>query len=114
MAVDTSAQTKTWTFVDGDWHEGNVPLLGPRSHAMWLGSTVFDGARWFENVAPDLDLHCQRVNRSAEALLMNGKVEAAIQSYQRAVDLAKEQEDGNLELFQRNLANAKSQLEAGE
>ncbi|MCB0637847.1 MAG: hypothetical protein KDC54_14565 [Lewinella sp.] len=50
----------------------------------------------------------------AEALLMNGKVEAAIQSYQRAVDLATEQEDGNLELFQRNLANAKSQLEAGE
>ena len=68
MAVDTSAQTKTWTFVDGDWHEGNVPLLGPRSHAMWLGSSVFDGGRWFEGVAPDLDLHFARVNRSAMAL----------------------------------------------
>lgn len=32
---------------------------------MWLASTVFDGARWFDGVAPDLDLHCQRVNRSA-------------------------------------------------
>ena len=68
MGVDTSAQSVTWTWVDGDWHEGNPPLIGPRSHAMWLGSTVFDGARWFEGVAPDLDLHCARVNRSATAL----------------------------------------------
>lgn len=62
------AQSKTRTFVDGDWHDGNVPLLGPRSHAMWLGSSVFDGARYFDGVAPDLDLHCQRVNNSARAM----------------------------------------------
>jgi len=68
MAVDTIAQTTTWTYVDGDWHEGNVPIIGPRSHAMWLGSSVFDGARWFEGVAPDLDLHAARVNASAIAL----------------------------------------------
>lgn len=65
MAVDTSARTPTWTFIDGDWIAGNPPLIGPTSHAMWLGSTVFDGARWFDGIAPDLDLHCQRVNRSA-------------------------------------------------
>ncbi len=35
---------------------------------MWLGSSVFDGARWFEGVAPDLDMHAQRVNSSALAL----------------------------------------------
>ena len=70
MAVDTRAQSLTWTWVDGEWHEGNPPLIGPRSHAMWLGSTVFDGARWFEGVAPDLDLHAERVNNSATALLM--------------------------------------------
>ena len=45
MAVNTQAQTVTWTYVDGDWYEGNVPLIGPRSHAMWLASTVFDGGR---------------------------------------------------------------------
>ena len=45
MAVNTQARTKTWTYVDGDWLEGNPPLIGPVSHAMWLGSTVFDGAR---------------------------------------------------------------------
>ena len=55
----------TWTFFDGDWHEGNVALMGVRSHAVWLGSSVFDGARRFEGVTPDLDLHCARVNRSA-------------------------------------------------
>lgn len=68
MSLSTAAQSLTWTYVDGDWHEGNVALVGPRSHAIWLGSSVFDGARWFENVSPDLDLHCERVNRSATAL----------------------------------------------
>jgi len=57
--------TQTWNWVDGDWIEGNPPLMGPRSHAFWLASTVFDGARIFEGVAPDLDRHCERVNRSA-------------------------------------------------
>ncbi|KGF70540.1 aminotransferase [Hoeflea sp. BAL378] len=77
MAVNTQARTKTWTYVDGEWLEGNPPLIGPVSHAMWLGSTVFDGARWFDGVAPDLDLHCQRVNRSANALGLRATMEAA-------------------------------------
>jgi branched-chain amino acid aminotransferase len=57
--------SKTWTFFEGEWHEGNVPIAGPRTHGLWLGSAVFDGARAFEGVAPDLDRHCARVNRSA-------------------------------------------------
>ena len=60
--------SKTWTFFDGDWHEGNVPIMGARTHAAWLGSSVFDGARAFEGVTPDLDLHCARVNQSATSL----------------------------------------------
>jgi branched-chain amino acid aminotransferase len=60
--------SQTWTWIDGDWHEGNPPVIGPRSHAMWLGSSVFDGARAFEGVTPDLDRHCTRVNASATAL----------------------------------------------
>jgi len=58
----------TWTYVDGGWHEGNVLLWGARTHAIWLGSSVFDGARVFEGVAPDLDLHCARVNASAKTM----------------------------------------------
>jgi branched-chain amino acid aminotransferase len=57
--------SQTWTFFEGAWHEGNVPIMGPRTHAAWLGSAVFDGARAFEGVAPDLDRHCARVNQSA-------------------------------------------------
>ena len=68
MSLAVPAQSKTWTYVDGDWHEGNVALVGPRSHTMWLASSVFDGARWFEGVAPDLELHAERVNKSAIAL----------------------------------------------
>ena len=62
------AWSQTWTWYDGRWIEGNPPILGPRSHAFWLGSSVFDGARAFEGVTPDLDLHCARVNQSALAL----------------------------------------------
>jgi branched-chain amino acid aminotransferase len=57
--------SQTWTFFEGGWHEGNVPIMGPRTHAAWLGSVVFDGARAFEGVAPDLDRHCARINQSA-------------------------------------------------
>ena len=60
--------SQTWTFFEGEWHEGNVPLWGVRTHAIWLGSSVFDGARVFEGVAPDLDLHCTRVNASAKSM----------------------------------------------
>ncbi len=71
-----SEWSQTWTWLDGTWLEGNVPILGPRSHAMWLGSSVFDGARAFEGVMPDLELHCQRVNRSALALGLAPTMEA--------------------------------------
>ena len=62
------APSATWTFFAGDWHEGNVAIMGARTHAAWLGSSVFDGARAFERVTPDLDRHCARVNESAQAL----------------------------------------------
>ncbi len=58
----------TWTWLDGEWLPGNPSVIGPRTHAFWLGSSVFDGARAFEGVTPDLDLHLARVNASAEAL----------------------------------------------
>ena len=60
--------SQTWTFFEGQWHEGNVPLWGVRTHAIWLGSSVFDGARVIEGVATDLDLHCTRVNASAKTM----------------------------------------------
>ena len=55
----------TLTYWNGTWHEGNPAILGPRDHAFWLGSMVFDGGRAFEGCGPDLDLHAERVVRSA-------------------------------------------------
>ena len=60
--------SKTLTFFEDDWHEGNLPIMGVRTHAAWLCTSVFDGARAFEGVMPDLDLHCARVNESAKVM----------------------------------------------
>ena len=64
------------TYFNGTWHKGNVPIINAADHGAWLGSNVFDGARYFNGVAPDLLAHCQRVNNSAEALMLNPSVEA--------------------------------------
>ena len=48
------------TWFEGRWHAGNLPILGAADHGTWQGTLVFDGARAFEGVTPDLDLHCAR------------------------------------------------------
>ena len=57
-----------WTWFEGSWHQGNYPILGAADHGAWQGTMVFDGARAFEGVTPDLDLHCARVNNSARTM----------------------------------------------
>jgi branched-chain amino acid aminotransferase len=65
------------TWYEGQWHRGNAPIIHAADHAAWLGSAVFDGARQFEGVRPDLDLHSARIIRSAEAMSMVPPVDAA-------------------------------------
>ncbi|WP_413871939.1 branched-chain amino acid aminotransferase [Albidovulum sp.] len=72
----TGRNIRTW--FDGRWHEGDVPVMRAADHGSWLGTTVFDGARWFEGVAPDLDRHMARVNRSAEALMITPTLTAEV------------------------------------
>ena len=60
--------TDIWTWFRGDWTQANLPILGSADHATWQGTLVFDGARAFEGVTPDLDLHCERIVRSAAAM----------------------------------------------
>ena len=60
--------SQTWTYLDGRWQDGNPPMMGPRTHAAWLASSVFDGARVFENTMPDMDRHAARANASAGKL----------------------------------------------
>ncbi len=56
---------------DGRWYDDEQPkLLGPLDHGMGMASVVFDGARGFDGLAPDLALHCGRVVESAKKMLL--------------------------------------------
>ncbi|MCG6904521.1 MAG: branched-chain amino acid aminotransferase [Rhodobacter sp.] len=72
MATGTNIRT----YFQGTWHDGDVPIMQAADHGSWLGTTVFDGARYVQGVAPDLQAHCARVNRSAEALMITPTVSA--------------------------------------
>ena len=65
------------TFYNGAWHDKDVAIMRAADHGSWLGTTVFDGARYFEGRAPDLEAHCDRVNRSAEALMITPSMASA-------------------------------------
>lgn len=63
-------------YYDGAWTDENPKLTGPADHAFWMSTVVFDGARAFNGLAPDLDLHCQRVVRSARTMLLEPQLDA--------------------------------------
>ncbi|QDC11350.1 branched-chain amino acid aminotransferase [Oceanicola sp. D3] len=70
MATGTNIRT----YFEGTWHEGDVMIMRAADHGAWLGTTVFDGARFVDGLAPDLEAHLARVNRSAEALMIRPTV----------------------------------------
>src|SRR5689334_17242098 len=72
----SNAALSSICYFNGQWGEGAVPLMTSATNAAWLANAVFDGARAFEGVAPDLDLHCQRAIRSAQGLHMKPPVTA--------------------------------------
>lgn len=63
--------SKIRTYFNGTWHDGNPAIINAADHGAWLGSNVFDGARYFDGVAPDLLAHCERAIHSAKALMLN-------------------------------------------
>lgn len=71
------------TWFDGEWIDADAPMISVNSQGVWLSSFVFDGARAFENVAPDLDLHCQRAIDSARRFNLKPS-----QTVQQICDLA--------------------------
>lgn len=62
------------TYFEGTWHNGDLSVMKAADHGAWLGTTVFDGARLFDGLAPDLEAHCARINRSARALMITPTV----------------------------------------
>ncbi len=66
--------TNIRTYFNGTWHDGDIAVMNAADHGMWLGSNVFDGARFVNGLTPDLDKHCARVNESARALMVTPTV----------------------------------------
>jgi len=64
------------TYFEGRWHDGDLPVMKAADHGSWLGTSVFDGARFVNGLMPDLRAHCERANRSAEALMIKPSVTA--------------------------------------
>ena len=73
----TDMPGRTITYHQGAWHEGNPPMLGPMVHSLWMASAVFDGARAFSGLVPDLDRHCARVVASAQSFGMKPDITSA-------------------------------------
>lgn len=73
MATGTNIRT----YFNGSWQAGDPAVIRAADHGAWLGTTVFDGARYVDGIAPDLAKHCARVNASAHALMITPTVEAA-------------------------------------
>lgn len=91
--------SKTVTFFEDAWHDGNVPIMGVRTHAAWLCTSVFDGARAFEGVTPDLDLHCARVNESAKTMCLKPFV--SVETWLELVREGRKRFDRDAELYIR-------------
>lgn len=72
-----SIGTNIRTFYQGTWHNEDVAIMRAADHGSWVGTTVFDGARFFNGRAPDLEAHCARINRSAEALMITPTMDPA-------------------------------------
>ena len=72
-------------FAEGTWHDENPKLTGPMDHSFWLGSSVFDGSRSIKGCAPDLEMHVERLMRSAHTMGLVPDI-----SIQEIVDLARE------------------------
>ena len=64
------------TYFNGEWKDENTATIKAADHGAWLGTSVFDGARYFDGVAPDLWEHCNRVNNSARAMMITPTVSA--------------------------------------
>ncbi len=63
--TDTRAM---WTYYKGEWRKATYAFSAQPHRRPGSALLVFDGARLFEGVTPDLDRHSARANDSARAL----------------------------------------------
>lgn len=61
------------TFHEGKFHEGNPMIMGPMDQSFWFASMIFDGARAFDGIMPDIERHMTRCLNSARIMNMAPK-----------------------------------------
>lgn len=52
-----------WTWLEGRWRQGDVPIPGAADHATWFGSPAFNRARSCEGTRP-ISTSTARANES--------------------------------------------------
>jgi len=76
------------TYYDGDFIEGNPMVMGPMDQSFWFATMIFDGARSFDSVMPDIERHSERCLNSARVMGMEPK-ETAEDQVELAVTMAR-------------------------
>jgi len=76
------------TYHEGNFHEGNPMIMGPLDQSFWFATMIFDGARAFDGVMPDIERHCERCLNSARVMGMEPK-ETAQDLVELAADMAR-------------------------
>ena len=62
------------TYVGGKWKTGAPLVQSAMTQSFMHGSTVFDGARYFDGCAPDLDRHFERLIHSSTVMGLRSPV----------------------------------------
>ena len=57
---------KSIVWFNGEWNDGSKPIMSSMSQSYMHGSTIFDGARAYNNSIPDLHKHCERLINSSK------------------------------------------------
>lgn len=71
MALPTG---KIYCYYNEKWHKKDVAILKSFDHGAWLSGMVFDGARYFSRVAPDLTTHMERAIKSANKVNLRPEI----------------------------------------
>ncbi len=76
------------TYHEGNFSEGNPMIMGPLDQSFWFATMIFDGARAFDGVMPDIERHMNRCLNSARVMGMEPK-ETVEDLIELAADMAR-------------------------
>ena len=68
MSLESLSKLDGIVFFNEKWHDGTTPIMSALSQSFMHGTTVFDGARFYNGCAPDLENHFSRLLASVDAM----------------------------------------------